>query len=315
MTKGGSMSPRGCLVRMGSADILSMSESHLSANSAASSEWSMYIGAKKPLFDVPWRQLWQYRDLILLFVHRNFTATYKQTILGPLWYVIQPLITTLMFVVVFGKIAKISTDGIPPTLFYMSGVVMWSYFSTCFTGTANTFNANAGIFGKVYFPRLSVPISIVLTNLVGFGLQMGIFVAFYIYFISLGTHVAPNWWLLYLPVIILQMAMLGLGVGCIISSLTTRYRDLGMLVGFGTQLWMYASCVVMPLSSVPPEWRTPLVLVNPMVSVIEAFRLAVLGAGAVEPWQLAVSFAISAFLLFFGVIIFGRVEKNFVDTV
>lgn len=281
----------------------------------STAEWTTLITAKNPLLNIPWRQLWKYRDLIFLFVHRNFTATYKQTILGPLWYLIQPLITTVMFVIVFGNIAKISTDGVPKVLFYMSGVVVWGYFASCFTGTANTFNANAGIFGKVYFPRLSVPISIVLTNLMSFGLQLCIYTGFYGYFIIKGVHVFPTWWLLYFPLIILQMAMLGLGVGCIISSLTTRYRDLGMLVGFGTQLWMYASCVVFPLSSVPSQWRTPLVLLNPMVSVVEAFRLSTLNVGVVESWHLIASFFITTFLLLIGVIVFGRVEKNFVDTV
>jgi lipopolysaccharide transport system permease protein len=282
---------------------------------SAPEKWDNIIKAERPTFRIPWRELWQYRDLIALLVHRDVTSTYKQTVLGPIWYFLQPLFTTIVFSIVFGNIAKLPTDGVPPMLFYMSGVVIWGYFQNCLTRTSGTFTSNSGLFGKVYFPRMAIPIATVLTNIVGFGIQLIFFALFYVFFLLRGADVMLSWRLIILPVLVLQMAMLGLGVGCLVSSLTTKYRDFGLLVGFGTQLWMYASCVVFPLSLIPLEWRLSLIIFNPMVPVIESFRFAVLGSGIIELWQLGLSFLISALVLLWGVAVFSRVEKTFMDTV
>ncbi len=277
-------------------------------------EWSKVITPRRNLFDFRWRELWAYRDLVLLMVRRDFVATYKQTVLGPLWFLIQPLLTTLMFTLVFGRIARLSTDRLPQFLFYLSGLVAWNYFADCVNKTASTFTRNAGIFGKVYFPRLAVPISIVITNLISFLLQFGFFVIFLLYFIVRGSPVHPNWHMIVAPVLLLQMAALGLGAGCLVSSLTTRYRDLALAVTFGMQLWMYASSVVYPLSQIPEKFRWIFIL-NPMVPIIESFRFAFLGSGVIEIWQLAISFAISMATLVAGVVMFNRVEQTVMDTV
>lgn len=276
--------------------------------------WSKTITPNRGWWDLRLDQLWNYRDLIFVFVHRNFTATYKQTILGPLWFFIQPLFTTLVFTLVFKQIANLSTDEIPPTLFYMSGVVVWGYFQECLVKTSSTFTQNAGLFGKVYFPRLTIPISIVITNLMTFALQLVFFLCFLTYFYLKGAPIHVGWQVLTLPLLLLQMACLGLGMGCIVSALTTRYRDLSMLVGFGVQLWMYASCVAYPLSAVDERWRQILVW-NPMVSIIEGFRYAFLGQGIVERWQLGLGFGVCAAVLLVGVMLFNHVEKTFTDTV
>jgi lipopolysaccharide transport system permease protein len=258
--------------------------------------------------------LWRYRDLIWLFVWRDFVAYYKQTILGPFWYLIQPILTTGVFTVIFGNIAKLSTDGLPPFLFYLAGNTVWSYFSTCLTSTSNTFTNNAAIFGKVYFPRLSIPISVVLSNLISFGIRLGMFLAFLAYFYLKGVSIQPNLWLLLLPVLILIMAGLGLGLGIIVSSLTTKYRDLQQLVSFGVQLLMYATPVIYPLSSVQGIWRW-LLIANPMTSVIEIFRLGFLGTSSLEPIYLLYSAAFMMVVLLAGMLIFHHVETTFMDTV
>lgn len=276
--------------------------------------WSKVITPHRGWWDLRLKQLWNYRDLILVFVHRNFTATYKQTILGPLWFFIQPIMTTVVFTLIFNKIAKISTDEVPPFLFYMSGIVTWNYFSECLTKTSATFTQNAGLFGKVYFPRLTVPLSVVVTNLMSFGIQFSFFILFLFYFWWNGAPVEPNWRIITLPFLLIEMAAIGLGVGCIVSALTTRYRDLQMLVGFGVQLWMYASCVAIPLSSIPEKYRWIFAL-NPMVSVVESFRLAFLGQGLVDRYLLGISFAASIIILGIGLIFFHHVEKSFTDTV
>src|SRR5947209_3908797 len=216
------------------------------------SQWSIVITPKHGWFDLRWSELWRYRDLIRLFVRRDFVATYKQTILGPIWFLVQPIMTTLMFTLIFGHIAKLSTDRLPPILFYMSGIVAWGYFAECVNKTANTFTRNAGIFGKVYFPRLAVPIAIVTTNLLGFLIQFVMFMGFLSYFLLQGYPIHPTWRMLVAPVLVVEMAALGLGVGCIVSSLTTRYRDLALALTFGVQIWMYASSVVYPLSVMSP---------------------------------------------------------------
>lgn len=274
----------------------------------------MIIRPQRHWLDLRLGELWQARELVMLFVWRDFVSVYKQTILGPLWYLIQPLLTTITFTVIFGRIAKLPTDGLPQMLFYMSGTVIWSYFAACLTKTSNTFVANAGIFGKVYFPRLTVPLSILISNLVALAIQLGLFLAFLVYFALAGAAVQPNWWALLTPVLVLVMAGLGLGFGIIVSSLTTRYRDLQYLVTFGVQLLMYATPVVYPLSTVSGKFRW-LILANPMTPIVESFRFAFLGAGTVGGWHLLYSAAFMLAVLLIGVLIFSQVERTFMDTV
>jgi len=277
-------------------------------------KWTSIIRPRTGWFDVHLGELWRYRDLIMLFVRRDFVAIYKQTILGPLWFLFGPLFSTLVYTVVFGQIARIPTDGVPHVLFYLSGIVSWNYFSTCLTKTSDTFTANAGIFGKVYFPRLTVPISVVITNLITFGIQFALFLALLVYFYLKGAAIQPNRWLLLFPLLIFEMAALGLGTGILISSLTTKYRDLTYLVSFGVQLWMYGTPIVYPLSQIPEKWQW-IYYVNPMAPIVETFRFSFIGAGGVQLWHLGVSAAITAFLLFLGIILFSRIEKTFMDTV
>ncbi|MEO8206160.1 MAG: ABC transporter permease [Chthoniobacterales bacterium] len=277
-------------------------------------DWTKTIEPRHSLLQIRWREIWQYRDLIYLLVKRDFTAQYKQTVLGPLWFLIQPLVSTTTFTIIFGSIAKLSTDSIPPFLFYMCGLVAWSYFADCLLKSASTFSSNASIFGKVYFPRLTVPIANAITNLITFGIQFSLFLLIWAIMWSRGAPIHPTYRILILPVLILQMAMLGIGVGCLVSSLTTRYRDLSLLVGFGVQLWMYVSCVIIPLSDVSPQWRWIMVL-NPMVPIIESFRFAFFGAGIVEVWQLAVGAGVSIGLFLVGVMVFRHVERTFSDTI
>jgi lipopolysaccharide transport system permease protein len=277
-------------------------------------DWTLIIRPQRPWLDLRLDELWRARDLIMLFVWRDFVATYKQTILGPIWYLIQPLLTTITFTVIFGNLAGLSTDGLPQFLFYMSGTVIWGYFAACLTKTSNTFTANAGIFGKVYFPRLSVPVSILISNLITFGIQFGQFLAFMAYFGLAGAALRPNAWVLLTPVLLLMMAGLGLGFGIIISSLTTRYRDLQYLVTFGVQLLMYAAPVIYPLSAVPARFRW-LIMANPMTPIIESFRYAFLGAGTVDGIHLLYSFAFMVSTVLIGLLIFNQVERTFMDTV
>lgn len=276
--------------------------------------WTTVLEAKRSWFDVNIRELWRYRDLILLFVRRDFVAIYKQTILGPLWFLLQPLFTTVVFTVIFGKVAKIPTDGLPPILFYMTGIVAWNYFSGCLTSTSDTFVKNAGIFGKVYFPRLVVPVSVVISNILTFFIQFGLLFVFLSYFYLKGAAIQPSLWILLVPFMILHMAALGLGIGICISSLTTKYRDLNYAVGFGVQLWMYATPIVYPLSQVPQKWQW-LVALNPMTAIVETFRYAFLGAGTVDLRVLSVSLGVTLLILITGIILFSRIEKTFMDTV
>ena len=277
-------------------------------------EWTMIIRPQRPWFDLRLDELWRARDLIAIFVWRDFVATYKQTILGPLWYLVRPLLTTVTFTVIFGNLARLPTDGVPQFLFYMSGTVIWSYFAACLTKTSNTFTANAGIFGKVYFPRLSVPISILISNLVTFAIQVGQFLAFLAYFGLAGAAVRPNAWVLLTPLLLAMMAGLGLGFGIIVSSLTTRYRDLQYLVTFGVQLLMYAAPVIYPLSAVPDRFYW-LIAANPMTPIIESFRYAFLGAGTVNGPHLLYSGAFTLVTLCISLLIFNQVERTFMDTV
>jgi lipopolysaccharide transport system permease protein len=277
-------------------------------------QWTSVIKPVTGWFDIHLGELWGYRDLIMLFVRRDFIAVYKQTILGPLWFLLQPLFTTIVFSVIFGKIAKIPTDGLPQVLFYLSGIVVWNYFANCLNKTSDTFVANAGIFGKVWFPRLSVPISIVISNLITFAIQFILFLGFWAYFLLSGSIINPQPLILILPLLILQMAALGLGCGIIVSSLTTKYRDLTQLVGFGVQLWMFATPVVYPISRIPARFQW-IIALNPMAPIIELFRYSFLGAGTIIPWQIGLSIATTAIILFIGIILFSRIEKSFMDTV
>lgn len=265
-------------------------------------------------FELNIAELWRYRDLIAMFVWRDFVAVYKQTILGPLWFFIQPLLTTVVFTIIFGKVAKLPTDGVPPFLFYLSGVVPWRYFADCLNNTSNTFANNAHIFGKVFFPRMVVPVSIVISNLISFGIQILLFLGYYLYYLQTSASIRPQVTLLLLPVLIVQMAVLGLGFGIIVSSMTTRYRDLSHLVGFGVQLWMYATPIVYPASSLPEQWRFILML-NPMAPVIETFRYSFLGAGTFDTTSWAASIILTAAVVVIGMISFCRVEKSFMDTI
>jgi lipopolysaccharide transport system permease protein len=276
--------------------------------------WDLIIRPQRAWWDLRLNELWKYRDLIRLLVWRDFVAAYKQTILGPFWYLINPVISSVVFTIIFGSVARLPTDGLPPFLFYLAGNTIWGYFSSCLMSTSNTFTANAGIFGKVYFPRLIIPISVVISNLVSFGIRFIVFVMFLIYFLFSGSELRPNLYILLLPVLLVLMAGIGLGLGIVISSLTTKYRDLQQLLGFGIQLLMYASPVIYPLSTVPTSWRW-LLLVNPVTAVIETFRGAFLGVSSLEPVSLLYSAAFMFVVVLIGVLIFNHVETTFMDTV
>ncbi|NJD54872.1 MAG: ABC transporter permease [Nitrospirae bacterium] len=277
-------------------------------------QWTKVIGPRSGWFDVHLSDLWHFRDLIGLFVKRDFVAFYQQTILGPLWFLLQPLFTTIVFTIIFGRIARIPTDGLPRMLFYMAGIVTWNYFADCLNKTSDTFVSNASIFGKVFFPRLTVPVSIVITNLITFAIQFVLFLAFWAFFYLKGSDIRMTPWVLLTPALLLQMAALGLGLGILISSMTTKYRDLRFVVGFGVQLWMYATPVVYPMSSIPEKWQW-LFALNPMAAIIETVRYAFLGAGALRPFHLALSLGMTVVILLAGIITFSRMEKTFMDTV
>ena len=271
------------------------------------------IKPKTGWFDIDFKEVWRYRDLISLFVQRNFVSNYKQTILGPAWAVIQPLLTTIVFNIVFGSLAGLAAEGVPSFLFYLSGTVLWTYFANCFTQTASTFTSNSAILGKVYFPRIVMPISTVLTNLISFAIQLVMFLIAMLYYLVKGK-VQINGFVLLLPLLILQMAMLGLGAGIIVSALTTKYRDLQMLVSFGVQLWMYATPVAYDIGIIPEKYMK-LYMLNPMTSIINIFRKAFFGIGGFELIYYLLSWMITLIILFIGIILFNRVEKNFMDTV
>lgn len=281
-----------------------------------SDEWDLIIRPRSGWFELHLDDLWRYRNLLRMFVRRDFVAQYKQTILGPLWFLIQPLLTTLTFTIIFSGVAKISTDGLPPFLFYLAGTTPWNYFSTCVTKTSATFTANAGIFGKVYFPRLITPLSIVISTLIQFGIQFGLLLGALIWSLLQGASIEPRWGSIFTmtPLLILLMGGLGLGVGIIVSSLTTKYRDLSFLVTFGIQLAMYATPVVYPLSTVSEKYRNWIEL-NPMTAIVETFRAVYLGTGAFSWGALSYSTLFTMFTLAIGVLIFNRVEKTFMDTV
>lgn len=277
------------------------------------SKWTT-IAPASGWFDLQLRELWHYRTLIYLFVRRDFVAIYKQTILGPLWFVLQPLATTLVFTVVFGRIAKIPTDGVPSFMFYLTGLTLWNYFSTCLTKTSGTFITNAAMFAKVYFQRLTVPLSSIISSLLALGIQLSLLVVFGAYFMIQGSAIRPNLLLLAVPLLILQVALLALGFGFIIAALTTKYRDLAQLVTFGMQLWMFATPIVYPTSQVPSQWRI-VIIANPVAPIIELFRMALLGVGSVTTLQVITSVAITMTVLAVGLVLFRRTERTFTDTV
>jgi lipopolysaccharide transport system permease protein len=276
--------------------------------------WDLVIDPKSKWYDLRLGEILRYKDLLFLFVRRDFVALYKQTILGPLWFFIQPVITSITFAVIFGNLANISTDGLPQILFYMCGVTLWTYFSDTLTKTADTFTANANIFGKVYFPRMIVPLSVVISNLIKLGVQFLLFLLLWVYYIITTDSVHPTSAIVLVPFLIILMGFLGLSFGIIISSLTTKYRDLKFLVVFGVQLLMYASPIVYPLSIVPEKYKW-LIILNPVTSIIETFKYAFLGVGEFSWLYLGYSLAFTLILFLLGLIIFHRVEKSFMDTV
>ena len=276
-------------------------------------QWTETIEAKHSLFDLKLAEVWRYKDLVYMFVKRDFVSSFKQTILGPVWFFINPILTTFVFVVVFGKIAGLSTDGLPQILFYLSGVTLWNYFSTSLTSASSVFTTNASIFGKVYFPRLVMPITIVISNLMRFGVQFILFLMVWIYYLVKGD-ITPNVWLLATPLLIILMAAFAMGAGMIISSLTTKYRDLQMLLGFGVSLFMYATPVIYPLSSLSGI-RKKIAFYNPLTGIFECFKYGWLGSGDFSPEMLLISSIIIFVMLAVGTVVFNKVEKSFMDTV
>ena len=277
--------------------------------------WTMRIRPHERLWHIDLREIWRYRDLIDLFVRRNIVVQYKQTVLGPLWYLIQPILTVIMNIVVFGDIAKMSTDGMPKAIFYMAGNICWFYFSDCLNQTSSTFISNQKMFGKVYFPRLVVPIAVVISNLLRFSIQFGLFLVLYLYFFVNGADIAVNWAILLTPLFVAMLAGLGLGFGILISSMTTKYRDLTILFTFIVHLWMYATPIVYPLSMGPEGTLRMLILANPMTSIVEAFKYAMFGQGYFSWLALGYSFLFMSVLLLLSVVLFNKVQRNFMDTV
>ena len=276
-------------------------------------EWTNVISSEHSLFKLNLKEVWDYRDLVYMFVKRDFVSSFKQTILGPLWFFINPIFTTVVYLIVFGNIANLSTDGAPKILFYLAGVTLWNYFSSSLGGTSNVFVGNAGIFGKVYFPRLVMPITIVISNLMRFGVQFLLFLVVFFYYWYKG-EVTPNWWVLFTPIFILMMSLFALGVGMIFSSLTTKYRDLSMLLTFGISLYMYATPVIYPTSMLSAKIQ-PYAIYNPLTGIFEGFKYAWMGVGEFNPIMLVYSTIIILILLAIGTVIFNKVEKGFMDTV
>ena len=286
-------------------------------NSIGEDDWLYTISSKKKLVDFNFKEIWRYRDLLVLFVKRDVVTVYKQTILGPLWYLIQPLFTALTFTLIFNKIANIETGTVPPFLFNLAGVSIWNYFNTCLTATSDTFKTNAAIFGKVYFPRIIVPLSIIISNLVKFAIQLLIFIAFYVYYSAQGAAIHLNSSVVFFPFLVLLMGLLGLGVGMIISSMVTKYRDLKFLVGFGVQLLMYVSAVMYPLALMREKlpkiaW---IVEYNPLAYIIETARFMLLGTGTFSVFGIVYTIGVTFVVLMLGIVIFNRTEKTFIDTV
>ncbi|MDT0675950.1 ABC transporter permease [Autumnicola musiva] len=276
--------------------------------------WSLVVTPKSRWFHLNLKEIWRYRDLLVLFLRRDVVTVYKQTILGPLWFIIQPILTTVIFTIIFGNIAEISTDGLPHVLFYLSGIILWNYFADCLKATADAFKSNENIFGKVYFPRVIVPLSTILSNLIKFGIQFLLFIGVLIYFsFKMDLHdIGPD--IILFPFLLVMVAGLSLGFGMIISSLTTKYRDLSFLISFGIQLVMYATPVIYPLSEAPEKYKI-FILANPISSLIEAFRYIFLGSGAIDFYYLLYSLIFTIVILFLGLVVFNKTEKTFMDTV
>jgi lipopolysaccharide transport system permease protein len=286
-------------------------------NTTHDEKWLYTISSKRKLIDFNFKEIWQYRDLLILFVKRDVLTVYKQTILGPLWYLIQPLFTALTFTLIFNKVANIETGTVPPFLFNLAGVSIWNYFSTCLTATSDTFKSNAAIFGKVYFPRIIMPLSVIISNLVKFGIQLLIFIAFYVYYYVNDAAIHIDATVVFFPFLVLLMGLLGLGIGMIISSLVTKYRDLKFLVGFGVQLFMYVSAVMYPLALMREKlpriaW---VVEYNPLAYIIETARFMLLGTGTFSWFGILYTVVLTFVILLFGIVIFNRTEKTFIDTV
>lgn len=276
--------------------------------------WDTVIEPKQGLLDFQLAEVWRYRDLLSMFVRRDIVTVYKQTVLGPVWYVMQPVMMTAIYVLVFGNIANIPTDGLPQVLFYLSGIVLWNYFSETFTMTSKTFKENESIFGKVYFPRIIMPLSKIVSGLIKFGIQFGFFLVVYLYYVSKGYAVSPTGYVVFLPLLIVLMAGLSLGCGIIFTSLTSKYRDLNFLIQFGVQLLMYATPVIYPLSTIPEQYKL-VIMANPMTPIVESFRYALLGEGTFDWGHLGYSAGFTLVLLVVGTIIFNKTEKTFMDTV
>ena len=276
--------------------------------------WDIEIQPRSKRFSLNIKEIWKYRDLLQMYVKRDITTMYKQTILGPLWFIIQPLFTTITFMFIFGNIAKISTDGLPQILFYLCGIMGWNYFAECLGRTSSTFMSNAGVFSKVYFPRLVVPISSTISTLIKLGIQLLLFLAIYLYYYLNGANIQPNIYILLFPLLVIMLAGLALGFGIIISALTTKYRDLALFFGFVTQLWMYATPIIYPLSAMPPKYMW-LIELNPLTSIMEAMRFGFMGAGTFSWWSLSYSFAFTVVIVIVGAGMFNKVERSFVDVV
>ncbi len=280
----------------------------------ASDSWDIVITGKHSLLDFGIGELWRYRDLLLMFIKRDVVTVYKQTILGPIWFVVQPILTSLTYIIIFGKIAGISTDGIPPLLFYLSGITLWTFFSDSFNNTSKTFKDNEAIFGKVYFPRLIVPLSKIASGLIKFGIQFLLFLLVYLYYMQTDYAVVPNWTIAFIPLLLILMAGMGLGAGIIFTALTNKYRDLTFLIQFGVQLFMYATPVIYPVSTIPEQYKK-LILLNPISPIMEAFKYSLLGAGSFDWFYLGYSSLFTIVLLLVGIVVFNKTEKTFMDTV
>lgn len=276
-------------------------------------KWTETIGSDHSLFDLQLKEVWNYKDLIYMFVKRDFISSFKQTILGPIWFFVNPIFTTITYLIIFGRFAKLPTDGAPGILFYLAGVTLWNYFSGSLLGTSNTFTGNAAIFGKVYFPRLVTPIAIVISNLMRLGVQFILFIIAWAYYL-INKEITPNWWILATPLLVILMALFALGIGMIFSSLTTKYKDLSMLLGFGVSLYMYATPVIYPVSMLPGYFKN-LAKYNPLTGIFECFKYGWLGVGDFSPSMLVISTIIILILLGIGIVTFNKVEKTFMDTV
>jgi lipopolysaccharide transport system permease protein len=299
---------------LNTAEVNTRPETKVKPADTDSDTWTEVIEPRTNLLDLGLKDVWRYRDLIMLFVRRDFVSTYKQTILGPIWFFIQPLLTTLTFIIIFGNVARLSTDGLPMLAFYLAGVTLWNYFAQTLTATSTVFTTNAQMFGKVYFPRLTMPLSIVISNLIRFVIQFALFFVVWLYYLLVGNSIHPNIYILLTPVLIVLMGLLSLGLGMIFSAMTTKYRDLAMLLTFGVQLLMYATPVIYPLSSLPDKYRW-LILANPMSSIVETFRYGFLGSGTFSWAYLGYSLGITMVILLIGTITFNKVQKSFTDTV